>query len=66
MTKVKQIVKDLLEEGSNRTDLMYFLCDGAAMASMGISDSDQSEVEEVYDLLQKNKSIKKILDSLES
>jgi hypothetical protein len=52
MTKVTQILVCLIQDGYNNKEISNFLCDGEAMARIGLDDSDQSEVEAVLSEIQ--------------
>jgi hypothetical protein len=51
MNRTEQAIKDMKESGYGTKAILDALCDGEALAMLGLDDSDQEDIECAYDKL---------------
>lgn len=51
----QEILSAIRETATDKQSILEALCDGAALAAIGVTDEDQDEVEEAYDITLKSK-----------
>ena len=54
MTKTQSVVVELKAKGFSDQDIIDGLCDGEALASLGLSDDDQADIEVAVEALRRS------------